>query len=114
MEKKEHIWRYSADEVDKAAAQSQTDWTRVNAKTAAEIEADAVSDDAGDGMVVDWTQGEIGLPLPKAVLNMRIDRDVLEYFKTGGKGYQTKINAVLRAYKDAHASKHSVNSTEPR
>ena len=105
MEKKEHISRYTADEVRKGAARSMTDWKRVNAKTAAEIEADAASDDAGDGMTVDWAQGEIGLPLPKAVLNMRVDRDVLEFFKTSGRGYQTKINAVLRAYKEAHATK---------
>ena len=32
---------------------------------------------------------------------MRIDRDVLEFFKQGGRGYQTRINAILRAYKAA-------------
>ena len=63
------------------------------------------SDDAEDGMVWDWGNGFATLPEPKAVLNMRIDRDVLEFFKTSGKGYQTKINAVLRAYKEAHSPK---------
>ena len=29
---------------------------------------------------------------------MRIDRDVLDYFRNTGKGYQTRINAVLRSY----------------
>ena len=33
---------------------------------------------------------------------LRIDADVLEWFKSMGKGYQTRINAVLRAYKAAH------------
>jgi hypothetical protein len=52
-------------------------------------------------MVVDWSQVTSNRPAPKAVLNMRVDRDVLEFFRAEGRGYQTKINAVLRAYKDA-------------
>jgi uncharacterized protein (DUF4415 family) len=35
---------------------------------------------------------------PKADLHMRLDRDVLDYFRGTGKGYQTRINAVLRSY----------------
>ena len=41
-------------------------------------------------------------PLPsKASVSLRIDRDVLEWFKAQGPGYQTRINAVLRAFRDA-------------
>jgi len=43
------------------------------------------------------------LPESKATLNMRIDKDVLDFFKSTGRGYQTRINAVLRAFKEAHA-----------
>jgi uncharacterized protein (DUF4415 family) len=39
--------------------------------------------------------------LPKASISLRLDADVLEWFKSTGPGYQTRINAVLRAYKDA-------------
>ena len=49
-------------------------------------------------MAVDWSQASVEMPEPKAVLNMRVDRDVLEFFRRQGKGYQTKINAVLRSY----------------
>lgn len=38
---------------------------------------------------------------PKASISLRIDKDVLEWFKAQGPGYQTKINAVLRAFRDA-------------
>lgn len=38
---------------------------------------------------------------PKASVSLRIDADVLEWFKSGGSGYQTRMNAVLRAYKEA-------------
>ena len=38
----------------------------------------------------------------KAQVTLRIDRDVLEWFKSQGRGYQTQINALLRAYMEAH------------
>lgn len=37
----------------------------------------------------------------KASISLRVDADVLEWFRSQGPGYQTKINAVLRAFKDA-------------
>jgi len=37
----------------------------------------------------------------KASISLRIDADVLEWFKAQGTGYQTRINAVLRAYREA-------------
>jgi uncharacterized protein (DUF4415 family) len=49
-------------------------------------------------MVVDWDNVTVELPKPKADLHMRIDRDVLDYFRSTGRGYQTRINAVLRSY----------------
>jgi uncharacterized protein (DUF4415 family) len=38
----------------------------------------------------------------KAQITLRIDEDVLEWFRERGAGYQSRINAVLRAYKQAH------------
>ena len=45
-----------------------------------------------------------GLPLPpkKTQIALRIDSDVLVWFKAQGRGYQSRINALLRAYMDAH------------
>jgi uncharacterized protein (DUF4415 family) len=40
------------------------------------------------------------------VLNMRIDRDVLNFFRKTGKGYQSRINAILRAYVERRKHKH--------
>lgn len=37
----------------------------------------------------------------KASISLRVDADVLDWFRTQGSGYQTKMNAVLRAFKDA-------------
>ncbi|MGH8205094.1 MAG: BrnA antitoxin family protein [Steroidobacteraceae bacterium] len=47
-----------------------------------------------------------GLPhsTRKAAISLRLDPDVLEWFKTQGPGYQTRMNAVLKAYMDASRS----------
>ena len=37
----------------------------------------------------------------KTSISLRVDADVLEWFKAQGPGYQTRINAVLRAFRDA-------------
>lgn len=42
---------------------------------------------------------------PKKQLTLRIDQDVIEFFRTQGQGYQTKINQLLRAYMEAHQTK---------
>jgi len=42
---------------------------------------------------------------PKAQVTLRVDRDVLEWFKEQGQGYQTRINALLRAYMDANKAR---------
>ena len=38
----------------------------------------------------------------KALLSLRIDSDVIEWFKKQGAGYQSRMNALLRAYMEAH------------
>ena len=38
---------------------------------------------------------------PKTAISLRLDADVLAWLKAEGPGYQTRINAILRAYKDA-------------
>lgn len=100
MAKKEHIVSYSADELQamRARGESKSDWARAAAMTDAEIEAAIAADPDEAVMTVDWTKASVDMPHPKAVLNMRVDRDVLEFFRRGGRGYQTKINAVLRSY----------------
>jgi uncharacterized protein (DUF4415 family) len=80
--------------------ENKSDWAQAAAMTESEIEAAIASDPDEAGMVVDWSTLSVDLPQPKEVLNMRIDADVLQFFRRQGKGYQTKINAVLRSYVD--------------
>src|SRR5438552_18419181 len=45
----------------------------------------------------------VRMPTPKSLVSIRLDADVLEWFKKQGKGYQTRINAVLRGYVKANS-----------
>jgi uncharacterized protein (DUF4415 family) len=98
--KKERIVRYSAEDLARKRERGETrsDWARAAAMTEEEIESDIASDPNEAGMVVDWDTVSVKLPEAKADLHMRIDRDVLDFFRKTGRGYQTRINAVLRSY----------------
>jgi uncharacterized protein (DUF4415 family) len=100
MPKKERIVRYSAKQLAdmRARGETRSDWTKAAAMTQEEIEADIASDPDEAGMAVDWDSVTVKMPQPKADLHMRLDRDVLDYFRKTGKGYQTRINAILRSY----------------
>ena len=83
--------------------QSKTDWARLLSP-----EAKAVpTDDHPEANVKLIVRGIVrkGLkPVPsKALVSLRLDQDVLEWFKSQGAGYQTRMNAVLRAFRDASA-----------
>jgi uncharacterized protein (DUF4415 family) len=78
--------------------ETRSDWAKAAALTDEEIEAQIAADPDEAGMVIDWDSATIEMPQPKSTLNMRIDRDVLDYFRKTGKGYQTRINAILRTY----------------
>ncbi len=102
MARKERIVKYTDKELRamQERGESKSNWAQAAAMTDAELEAAIASDPDEAGMVVDWSKATVELPQPKAVLNMRVDYDVMEFFRNQGKGYQTKINAVLRSYVD--------------
>jgi uncharacterized protein (DUF4415 family) len=77
----------------------RTDWARVDSLTDAEIEKAARSDPDWDGLLdLDWSQVEITRTARKQPISIRLDEDVLAFFKSEGAGYQKRINAVLRSY----------------
>jgi uncharacterized protein (DUF4415 family)/uncharacterized DUF497 family protein len=45
-----------------------------------------------------WDEGELVVPAPKQAISIRVDEDVLDWFKQSGPRYQTRMNAVLRSY----------------
>jgi uncharacterized protein (DUF4415 family) len=98
---KDNIVRYSADEIRRmvAAGETDTDWAKFDALSDEEIAALRRDDpDWADFADIDWSKATIVVPVPKSALSIRLDQDVLDFFKATGKGYQTRINAVLRHY----------------
>lgn len=104
MAKKERIVSYIAKELKakRAKGESLTDWSKVKAMTQKEVDRLANEDDGTlpDGTLPDgWEKTVmIGLPPGKEAIKLRVDKDVLGWFKGTGKGYQTRMNNVLRAF----------------
>jgi uncharacterized protein (DUF4415 family) len=103
MQKSGNIVRYTAEELKTRREKfgTQTDWARVDAMTEEELEAAIASDPDEAGMDTDMRFAYPGLPLlpeNKQQITLRIDADVLEWFKDTGKGYQTRINDALRRF----------------
>ena len=103
MARSERIVRYTAEEIDEmlARGESKTDWERVNNMTEEELEAAIASDPDEAGWEVDqrfWYPGLPPIPENKQQITLRIDADVLDWFRATGKGYQTRMNAALRQF----------------
>jgi uncharacterized protein (DUF4415 family) len=81
---------------------SKTDWTRVRSLKDKDIKLSAEHPEAKVKHIVRGIVRRGLRPVPaKASIALRVDADVLEWFKSQGPGYQTRINAVLRAFKEA-------------
>jgi uncharacterized protein (DUF4415 family) len=104
MRRRGDIVRYTAEEIDEmiARGESQTNWEAVDATTEEELEASIAADPDDVHEEPDWTKAFIGLPPMKRHINIRVDSDVLDWFKATGKGYQTRMNNVLRAFMESH------------
>lgn len=90
-----HIKRYTLDTLPRGG----TDWARVEALTDEEItEAMRTDPDWADDMDIDWSKARVVSPPKKTALSIRLDEDVVRFFKDQGRGYQSRINAVLRHY----------------
>ena len=81
---------------------SKTDWPRVRTMKGRQIR---VSDEHPEADLNHIVRGIVRQGLKpvssKTSISLRVDADVLDWFKAQGPGYQTRINAVLRAFKDA-------------
>jgi uncharacterized protein (DUF4415 family) len=76
--------------------QSKTDWNRIDALRDEDIDySDAPK------LGPDFFAHAILWPGPKKQITLRLDPDVLAFFRKHGRGYQSTINAVLRKYMTA-------------
>ena len=85
---------------DAPRRRGKTDWARVDALTDEEIEEAVRNDPDAVPLDIDWSQAVLVVPPKKKAISIRVDEDVLDFFKQEGAGYQRRINAVLRSYMD--------------
>ena len=100
MRKKNDTVRYTAEQIKGkiARGEDRTDWRKANTLAGKRLESSIQADRDDIRSEPDWTKAIMGVPAPKDHINIRIDHDVLEWFKANGRGYQTLMNNVLRAF----------------
>ncbi len=85
------------------ARKGRTDWKRIARLSDAQIERMAARDaDNPATKREDWAKSFIGAPPLKTPVNAKFDVDVVAWFKAQGRGYQSRMNAVLRRYMEVH------------
>lgn len=101
-----HTHRYSTETLK--ALPDASDWQKAASLTDEAIEAIEADDPDLAGIDDRWLESaEIRLPASKTQLTLRLDEDVVAFFKSQGKGYQTRMNAVLRSYYEACSERSS-------
>lgn len=84
------------------SSKSETNWQRLDAMTDEEIDLSDCPEITPEKFAKAVVRQGLPREKSKSQVTLRIDSDVLEWFKSQGKGYQTKINSLLRAYMEAH------------
>ncbi len=105
MKRKGNIVRYTKEELDERVrrGEDQTDWERVDAMTEDELERAIADDPDWADVPRDWYRNAHLVPprVRKKQITLRLDPEVVEWFKAQGAGYQSRINAVLRRFVEA-------------
>jgi uncharacterized protein (DUF4415 family) len=84
--------------------ESRTDWARVDAIKDQDIDLSDSPEISPEMFARAVVRKGLKPAIRKEQITLRVDSDVLEWFRRQGQGYQTKINALLRAYMEAHKS----------
>jgi uncharacterized protein (DUF4415 family) len=79
-------------------SKGKTDWAHVDALTDKDIEEAVRNDPDAAPLDIDWSKAVLVIPPKKKAISIRVDEDVLDYFKKEGAGYQRRMNSVLRSY----------------
>lgn len=95
--KRRRIVRYTDKQLKalRTAGKAGSDWRRA---AKARVPSGRDPDDAIGRVDIEWATTELPLPRSKARTTLRLDADLLDWFRAQGRGYQMRINAVLRSY----------------
>lgn len=106
MAKTDRLVQYTAEEIDEmiARGEDQTNWERLRNLTDEEIEASIDFEEEGE---FDWDTARVSTspPQPKKQVTLRLDLEIIDFFRGQGPGYQTRMNQVLRSYVEAQGEK---------
>jgi len=80
----------------------QTDWDRVDKLGDKDIDFSDNPEVTAEMFAKAVLREGLKPVIRKTQVTLRVDEDVLTWFKKQGKGYQTRINSLLKAYKEAH------------
>ena len=108
MRKETHIKSYSTAELKANRRHSRTDLKKVDAITDAELECIIADDEDERNLQPDWTKAKLVIAEPKQSVHLRLDQQIIDFFKAQGKGHISRMQAVLKAYADAHRGTGSV------
>jgi uncharacterized protein (DUF4415 family) len=84
------------------SSNSQTDWQRLDAMSDEDIDLSDCPEITPEMFAKAVVRRGLPATKSKVQVTLRIDSDVLEWFKSQGRGYQTQINQLLRVYMEAH------------
>lgn len=82
--------------------ESLTDWQRVDALRDEDIDLSDMPEITPEMFAKAVVRRGLQPPPSKQQITIRLDHDVLKWFRAQGEGYQTRINSLLRAYMEAH------------
>ena len=102
MRKETHIKSYSAAELQVNRGRSRTNLKRVDAMTDAELERIVADDEDERDLQLDWTKAKLVFAEPKQSIHLRLEQEIIDFYKAQGKGHISRMQAVLKAYADAH------------
>ena len=83
---------------------SRTDWARVDAQSEAELEAAIAADPDSEGAPGGLEDAVLVTPERKVAISIRLDRDVLDWYRASGPGYQTRMSEALRQVMEGERS----------
>jgi uncharacterized protein (DUF4415 family) len=101
MKKDKNIKSYTVSELKARQVESRTNLKKIETMTDAKLER-LIAEDIGErGLRPDWTRAELIFPQAKQSIHLRLDREIIQFFKAQGKGHISRMQAVLKAYVDA-------------
>lgn len=82
-------------------ASGKTDWSRLEKMRDEEIDYSEIPELEEEF----WMNADLAMPVTKDRITIRLDHDILQWLKSRGQGYQTRINAILRQYMQTQKDK---------